>query len=77
MNNQRETTQQIVEEYDIRLLNVERSADNPSGLLIGEYWSKQIEGEQRNAVLLDSAINGNDGSNGSPANTAATDGGQQ
>ncbi|MBV8114188.1 MAG: hypothetical protein JO300_05570, partial [Silvibacterium sp.] len=43
VNNQRETTQQIVEEYDIRLLNVERSADHPSGLLIGEYWSKQIE----------------------------------
>jgi hypothetical protein len=77
VNNQRETTEQIVEEYDIRLLNVERSADNPSGLLIGEYWSKQIEGEQRNAVLLDGAINGNDGSNSSPANTAATDGGQQ
>ena len=77
VNNQRETTQQMVEEYHVRLLNVERSADNPSGLLVGEYWSKQIEGEQRNAVLLDSAINGNDASNGSAADTAATDGGQQ
>jgi len=56
--NQRETTQQIVEEYHIRLLNVERSAENPNGLLIGEYWSNQIEGEQRNAVLLDSELNG-------------------
>ena len=77
VNNQRETTQQMVEEYHVRLLNVERSADNPSGLLVGEYWSKQIEGEQRNAVLLDSAINGNDASNGSAADAAATDGGQQ
>ena len=77
VNNQRETTQQMVEEYHVRLLNVERSADNPSGLLVGEYWSKQIEGEQRNAVLLDSAINGNDASNSSAADAAATDGGQQ
>lgn len=77
VNNQRETTQQMVEEYHVRLLNVERSADNPSGLLVGEYWSKQIEGEQRNAVLLDSAINGNDQGNNSPIDTAATDGGQQ
>jgi hypothetical protein len=76
VNNQRETTQQIVEEYHIRLLNVDRSADNPSGLLIGEYWSKQIEGEQRNAVLLDSAINGKDTSIGS-IDTSSTDGGQQ
>jgi len=73
VNNQRETTQQIVEEYHVRLLNVERSADSPSGLLVGEYWSKQIEGEQRNAVLLDSAINGSDAGTAS----AATDGGQQ
>jgi hypothetical protein len=72
VNNQRETTQQIVEEYHVRLLNVERSADSPSGLLVGEYWSKQIEGEQRNAVLLDSAINGSDA-----GSLAATDGGQQ
>jgi hypothetical protein len=57
-------------------LNVDRSADNPSGLLIGEYWSKQIEGEQRNAVLLDSAINGKDTSIGS-IDTSSTDGGQQ
>jgi hypothetical protein len=76
VNNQRETTQQIVEEYHLRLLNVERSADNPSGLLIGEYWSKQIEGEQRNAVLLGSAMNGKD-SGGLPAETGAMDGGTQ
>jgi hypothetical protein len=42
VNNQRETIEQIVEEYHVRLVNLERSADNPSGLLVGEYWSKQI-----------------------------------
>lgn len=72
VNDQRETTQQLVEEYHLRLLNVERSADSPNGLLVGEYWSKQIEGEQRNAVLLDSAINSSDA-----GTLAATDGGQQ
>jgi hypothetical protein len=58
-------------------VNVERSADNPSGLLVGEYWSKQIEGEQRNAVLLDSALNGNSGNSDAPVATVTTDGGGQ
>ena len=49
---------QLVEEYHIRLVNMDRSADNPSGLLIGEYWSKQIEGEKRDAVLADSTLAG-------------------
>jgi hypothetical protein len=77
VNNQRETIEQIVEEYHVRLLNVERSADNPSGLLVGEYWSKQIEGEQRNAVLLDSALNGNSGNSDASVATVTTDGGGQ
>lgn len=72
VNNNHESTQEIVEEYHVRLLNVERSTDNPSGLLIGEYWSKQIEGEQRNAVLLDSAINAT-----ADTTTSAGDGGGQ
>jgi len=73
VNNQRETTQQLVEEYHIRLVNVERSADNASGLLVGEYWSKQIEGEQREAVLVDSAISSSEPSGDLPP----TDGGGQ
>jgi hypothetical protein len=56
LNNEHELTNQLVEEYHVRLLNMERSADNPSGLLIGEYWSKQIQGEKRDAVLADSTI---------------------
>jgi hypothetical protein len=56
MNNEHELINQLVEEYHIRLINMERSADNPSGLLIGEYWSKQIQGEKRDAVLADSAL---------------------
>jgi hypothetical protein len=51
LNNEHEQTGQLVEEYHVRLVNMQRSADNPSGLLIGEYWSQQIEGENRDAVL--------------------------
>ena len=51
LNNEHELTTQLVEEYHVRLVNMERSADNPSGLLVGEYWSQQIEGENRDAVL--------------------------
>ena len=58
LNNEHELTSQLVEEYHVRLVNMQRSADNPSGLLIGEYWSKQIEGEKRDAVLAGSALAG-------------------
>jgi hypothetical protein len=64
LDNQREQINQLVEEYHVRLINIERSAENPSGLLIGEYWSKQIEGEQREAVLADNAIAGNTAAQG-------------
>jgi hypothetical protein len=58
LDKDREQIDQLVEEYHVRLVNTARSADNPSGLLIGDYWSKQIEGEKRDAVLSDSALAG-------------------
>ena len=58
LDNEHELTSQLVEEYQVRLVNMQRSADNPSGLLVGEYWSQQIEGEKRDAVLADSALTG-------------------
>jgi VirB8 protein len=51
MNNEHEISDKLVEQYHLRLVSVERSSENPDGLLIGEYWSKQIEGEKREAVL--------------------------
>lgn len=51
VSSQQESINQLVEEYHVRLVNVDRSAQNPSGLLVGEYWSTQIEGEKRDAVL--------------------------
>ena len=58
LSNEHELTTQLVEEYHVRLVSMPRSADNPSGLLVGEYWSQQIEGEKRDAVLADSALGG-------------------
>jgi hypothetical protein len=76
MNNEHELIDQLVEEYHVRLINMQRSADNPSGLLIGEYWSKQIEGEKRDAVLADSTLDARNGSN-TTSPEATTDGGKQ
>jgi hypothetical protein len=74
MNNEHELIDQLVEEYHIRLINIDRSADNPAGLLIGDYWSKQIEGEKRDAILADSTL-ANTADPGSVARTGGTDGG--
>jgi hypothetical protein len=51
MVNDHEAIDKLVEQYHVRLVSMERSAENPDGLLVGEYWSKQIEGEKRDAVL--------------------------
>ena len=52
MVNGSEQTNKLVEQYHIRLVTLERSSANPDGLLVGEYWARQIEGEKRNAVLM-------------------------
>jgi hypothetical protein len=51
LHNQNETIDKVVSEFHVRLLLEKRSEANPSGLLIGEYWERAIEGEKRNWVL--------------------------
>jgi len=46
-----ETIDKVVSEFRARLLVERRSEENPSGLLIGEYWEREIEGEKRDWVL--------------------------
>lgn len=46
-----ETIDKVVSEFHVRLLIERRSEQNPSGLLIGEYWEREIEGEKRDWVL--------------------------
>ncbi|HKC01425.1 MAG TPA: hypothetical protein VKD23_21755 [Terriglobales bacterium] len=51
LHNQSESIDKVVSEFHIRLLLEKRSEANPSGLLIGEYWERAIEGEKRNWVM--------------------------
>ena len=46
-----ETIDKVVSEFHVRLLVERRTEENPSGLLIGEYWERAIEGEKRDWVL--------------------------
>ena len=46
-----ETIDKVVSEFHVRLLVERRWEENPSGLLIGEYWEREIEGEKRDWVL--------------------------
>lgn len=52
-----ETIDKVVSEFHVRLAVEKRSEQNPSGLLIGEYWERPIEGEKRDWVLQQAGIN--------------------
>jgi type IV secretory pathway TrbF-like protein len=51
LHDHNETIDKMVCEFHIRLLVEKRSEQNPSGLLVGEYWERAIEGEKRDWVL--------------------------
>jgi|SRR6185312_781659 len=50
VHNHQENTDKLVGEFHIRLITERRSDENPSGLLIGEYGERLIEGERRDAI---------------------------
>ena len=52
-----ETIDKVVSEFHVRLLVERRSEQNPSGLLVGEYWERAIEGEKRDWVLQQTGLN--------------------
>ena len=52
-----ETIDKVVSEFHVRLVVERRSEQNPSGLLIGEYWERAIEGEKRDWVLQQTSFN--------------------
>lgn len=52
-----ETIDKVVSEFHVRLAVEKRSEQNPSGLLIGEYWERPIEGEKRDWVLEQAGLN--------------------
>lgn len=41
-----ESTEKIVSEFHLRLAVEKRSKENPSGLLVGEFWEQPIDGEK-------------------------------
>jgi hypothetical protein len=51
-----ETVDKVVSEFHVRLAVEKRSEENPSGLLIGEYWERAIEGEKRDWVLQQAGL---------------------
>lgn len=56
LHNHNETIDKVVSEFHVRLLLEKRSEANPSGLLIGEYWERAIEGEKRDQVLQQTSL---------------------
>jgi hypothetical protein len=56
LHNQNETIDKVVSEFHVRLLVEKRSEANASGLLIGEYWERAIEGEKRDQVLQQTSL---------------------
>jgi hypothetical protein len=53
-----ETIDKMVCEFHLRLLVEKRSEQNPSGLLVAEYWERAIEGEKRDWVLQQVMLTG-------------------
>ena len=51
MDGDREIIETTVNQYRVRLADQNRSAENPSGVLVGEYSEKQIDGEKKAALL--------------------------
>ncbi len=53
-----EDIDKVVSEFRVRLVVEKRSEQNPSGLLVGEYWERAIEGEKKDWVLQQAGLNG-------------------
>ena len=59
MDKQQEMVDQLVEGYRIRLAVTARSNENPSGLLIAEFQTNEIDSDSKNEVVNAPAIGGN------------------
>lgn len=56
VRNGTEVTDRIVGRYNMRLVQVERSELNPSGLLVAEYSEQQMVGDRDSGLLQESTI---------------------
>jgi hypothetical protein len=56
VKNATEATDQIVGQYNVRLVETARSETNPSGLLVAEYGEQQMVGEREAGLLQKSSL---------------------
>ena len=56
MRDHNETVDKVVSEFHVRLVEEKRSEQNPSGLLVAEYWERAIEGGKRDWLLQQAAF---------------------
>jgi type IV secretory system VirB8-like protein len=56
VKNATEATDQIVGQYNVRLVETARSETNPSGLLVAEYGEQEMVGEREAGLLQKSAL---------------------
>ena len=56
IHNKAESTDRLVAQYNVRLLQTERSERVPSGLLVAEYGEHQMVGEKDNGLEQSSAL---------------------
>jgi type IV secretory pathway TrbF-like protein len=56
VKNATEATDQIVGQYNVRLVETARSETNPNGLLVAEYGERQMLGEREAGILQKSAL---------------------
>src|SRR5579859_3136040 len=56
VKNATEATDQIVGQYNVRLVETARSEVNPSGLLVAEYGEQQMVGEREAGLLQKNAL---------------------
>jgi len=60
VHNKVESTDRLVTQYDVRLIQTERSERVPSGLLVAEYGEHQMVGQRDNGLSQASALIGDD-----------------
>jgi hypothetical protein len=56
VKNGSETTERIVGQYNLRLVEERRTELNPSGLLVADYSEQQMVGERDNSLLQRSVL---------------------
>jgi hypothetical protein len=56
VKNGAESTDRIISRHNLRLAVTKRTEFNPSGLLVAEYWERQIVGDRNNGLLQESPI---------------------